>query len=73
MLNRRCDRVADYQGYGRRNLYNMVAVYDAFSSNEFVELLQRCKEVLQPVAGHSIPPVLFLTTFQPADGKCLLR
>jgi len=36
---RRHDPMA--KGYGRRNLYNMVAVYDSFSSNEFMELLRR--------------------------------
>lgn len=78
------------KGYGRRNLYNMVAVYEAFSSDEFGELLQRSGrfvqpsaaqigvgeivqpvaaqmsdhlEIVQPVAGQNIPPVLFLTTF----------
>ena len=39
------------KGYGRRNLYNMVAVYDAFSSDEFVELLQRSGRFVQPSAA----------------------
>jgi len=78
------------KGYGRSNLYSMVAVYEAFSSADFLTLLARqasfvqptaaqielsgfvqpaagqmsdAKEVVQPVAGQSIPPVLFLTTF----------
>jgi len=78
------------KGYGRSNLYSMVAVYEAFSSAEFLALLARhasfaqpaaaqielsgfvqpvagqmsdAKEIVQPVAGQSIPPVLFLTTF----------
>lgn len=29
------------KGYGRRNIYNMVAFYDAYTTSEFNELLQR--------------------------------
>ena len=43
------DRLVDYihanapeeRGYGRRNLYNMVAVYEAFSSPDYLALLAR--------------------------------
>jgi len=92
------DELVDYihrhdptaKGYGRSNLYSMVAVYEAFSSADFQTLLARyasfvqptvaqielsgfvqpvagqvadAKEIVQPVAGQSIPSVLFLTTF----------
>ena len=82
----------DEKGYGRSNLYSMVAVYEAFSSEEFLSLMskygqrlivqppagQLCSsipvlssavkfpggvEIVQPVAGPSIPPVLAMTTF----------
>jgi site-specific DNA-methyltransferase (adenine-specific) len=32
------------RGYGRRNLYNMVAVYEAFSTPDFLELVKRFEE-----------------------------
>ncbi len=39
------------KGYGRSTLYNMVAVYEAFSSDEFKALLQRISKIAQPVAA----------------------
>lgn len=60
------------KGYGRSTLYNMVAVYEAFSSDEFQALLQRsgkivqpeaaqinCTEIVQPVAGQILPLASF--------------
>ena len=46
------DRLVDYihakapdeRGYGRRNLYNMVAVYEAFTAPDFAELVERYGE-----------------------------
>lgn len=39
------------KGYGRRNLYNMVAVYEAFSSSQFQELLSKAGKFVQPQAA----------------------
>ena len=39
------------KGYGRSTLYNMVAVYEAFSSDEFKALLQRISKIAQPAAA----------------------
>lgn len=57
------DRLVDYihanapdeRGYGRRNLYNMVAVYEAFTAPDFAELVERYGErIVQPVAGQIV-------------------
>ena len=67
------DNLVDYihahapneRGYGRRNLYNMVAVYEEFTSSDFAELVARygnrivqsasgqlpCGEFVQPAAA----------------------
>jgi predicted nuclease of restriction endonuclease-like (RecB) superfamily len=54
------DRLVDYihanapkeRGYGRSNLYNMVAVYEAFTSQDFMELLGRYgSQIVQSVTG----------------------
>ena len=54
------DRLVDYihanapkeRGYGRSNLYNMVAVYEAFTSPDFMELLGRYgSQIVQSVTG----------------------
>ena len=54
------DRLVDYihanapkeRGYGRSNLYNMVAVYEAFTSPDFMELLGRHgSQIVQSVTG----------------------
>ena len=39
------------KGYGRRNLYNMAAVYEAFTLLEFSDLLDRSDRSVQPVAA----------------------
>lgn len=40
------------RGYGRRNLYNMVAVYEAFTSPDFAELVAKyCDRIVQPPAA----------------------
>ena len=61
-------RLADYikrndptlKGYGKSNLYNMALVYDAFSDDSFLELLDR------HAAFISVPDNIF----QPVVGKC---
>jgi len=81
----------DEKGYGRSNLYSMVGVYEAFSSDDFAALVSKYGglivqptagqitgerpsersivkfpggvEIVQPTAGHSLPPVLAMTTF----------
>ena len=54
------DRLVDYihanapkeRGYGRSNLYNMVVVYEAFTSQDFMELLGRYgRQIVQSVTG----------------------
>lgn len=53
------DELVDYihchdpkaRGYGRRSLYNMVAVYEAFSSSQFQELLAKSGKIVQPRAA----------------------
>ena len=81
------DNLVDYihthapneRGYGRRNLYNMVAVYEEFTSSDFAALVARygnrivqsaagqlpCGEFVQPAAAQiaPMPCVLALTTF----------
>ena len=61
-------RLADYikrnqpelRGYGKSNLYNMALLYDTFSSDGFLGILERYKSVLQKGANF----------FQIASGKC---
>ena len=69
------DRLVDYihahapeeRGYGRRNLYNMVAVYEAFTAPDFVELVERYGErIVQPAAGQIVQPA---TAQLPVPGK----
>ena len=66
------DRLVDYihtnapdeKGYGRSNLYSMVGVYEAFSSEDFTALaLKYARIIVQPSAGQPLPPVLAMTTF----------
>ena len=54
------DRLVDYihahvpdgRGYGRRNLYNMVAVYEAFTAPDFAELVAKyCGRIVQPAVA----------------------
>ena len=54
------DRLVDYihanapdeKGYGRSNLYSMVGVYEAFSSEDFTALaLKYARIIVQPAAG----------------------
>ena len=64
------DRLVDFihvhapeeKGYGRSNLYSMVAVYEAFSSEEFLSLVSKYGQrlIVQPSAGQlcSNSPVL---------------
>lgn len=69
------DRLVDYihanapdeRGYGRRNLYNMVAVYEAFTAPDFAELVGRYGgRIVQPMAGQIVQS----TTAQlPVPGK----
>jgi hypothetical protein len=60
------DRLVDYihanapeeRGYGRRNLYNMVAVYEAFTANDFEELLERYgNKIVQTPSGQIVQPM----------------
>ena len=57
------DRLVDYihtnapdeKGYGRSNLYSMVGVYEAFSSEDFVALVSKYgRLIVQPSAGQII-------------------
>ena len=81
------DNLVDYihthapseRGYGRRNLYNMVAVYEEFSSSDFAALVARYgNRIVQSATGHlpygqfvqpaaaqiaPMPCLLALTTF----------
>ena len=83
------DNLVDYihthapseRGYGRSNLYSMVAVYDEFTSREFAELLSRYGNrivqsatgkladgrVIQPAAG--LLPVSDMAIVQSATGQ----
>lgn len=76
--NATIDRLVDYihanapdeRGYGRRNLYNMVSVYEAFTSTEFTALVLKCGDsIVQPTAGQIVqtataqmPPVGIVQT-----------
>ena len=68
------------KGYGRRNLYNMAAVYEAFTSPEFSDLLDRSDRSVQPVAaqigvGENVQPAaaqMAVADFvQPAAGQSI--
>ena len=68
------------KGYGRRNLYNMAAVYEAFTSPEFSDLLDRSDRSVQPVAaqigvGENVqPPAAQMAVadfVQPAAGQSI--
>lgn len=57
------DRLVDYihanapdeRGYGRRNLYNMVSVYEAFTAPDFMELVGRYgARIVQPSVGEIV-------------------
>lgn len=68
------DRLVDYihsnspgeRGYGRRNLYNMVAVFEAFSTPDFMELVARHgQQIMQsPPAQIPVPPIVQSETAQ---------
>ena len=69
------DRLVDYihanapdeRGYGRRNLYNMVAVYEAFTAPDFVELVERYGgRIVQSAAGQIVQSA---TAQLPVPGK----
>lgn len=76
------DRLVDYihanapdeRGYGRRNLYNMVSVYEAFTSPEFTALVLKYGDsIVQSATGqimqtpsaqfHPLPFVLAVSSF----------
>ena len=68
------DRLVDYihanapeeRGYGRRNLYNMVAVYEAFTSPDFATLLaQYGTRIVQPATGQIVQPLVAQMTAKP--------
>ena len=45
------------RGYGRRNLYNMVAVYEAFTAPDFAELVGRYgARIVQTASGKIVQP-----------------
>lgn len=69
------DRLVDYihanapdeRGCGRRNLYNMVAVYEAFTAPDFAELVERYGgRIVQPAAGQIVQSA---TAQLPVPGK----
>lgn len=64
--NATIDRLVDYihanapdeRGYGRRNLYNMVSVYEAFTSPEFTALVLKYGDsIVQSATGQIMQPV----------------
>lgn len=68
------------RGYGKSNLYSMALVYDTFSTDEFLALVERYSRVLrlenifQPVVGKCLTPTIdggSLEIFQPVVGKSL--
>ena len=68
------DRLVDYihanapdeRGYGRRNLYNMVSVYETFASPDFMELIGRYGGTsLRPLAG----PIVQTATAQLPESR----
>ena len=80
--NATIDRLVDYihanapdeRGYGRRNLYNMVSVYEAFTSPEFTALVLKYGDsIVQSATGqivqtpsaqfHPLPFVLAVSSF----------
>lgn len=68
------DRLVDYihanapeeRGYGRSNLYNMVAVYEAFTSLDFATLLaQYGTRIVQSATGQIVQPLAAQMTAKP--------
>lgn len=64
--NATIDRLVDYihanapdeRGYGRRNLYNMVSVYEAFTSPEFTALVLKYGDsIVQSATGQIMQPM----------------
>lgn len=60
------DRLVDYihanapdeRGYGRRNLYNMVSVYEAFTAPDFTEMADKYGDsIVQMASGQIVQPV----------------
>ena len=81
-------RLADYlkrqdptlRGYGKSNLYSMALVYETFSSDAFLAMVEkyhgklRQQDFFQPLAGKSLIPTgktEAANIFQPVVGKCL--
>jgi predicted nuclease of restriction endonuclease-like (RecB) superfamily len=68
------DNLVDYihanapeeRGYGRSNLYNMVSVYEAFTSPDFAALLAKYGEPIIQMSSGQIPPAAIV---QPATGQ----
>ena len=76
------DNLVDYihanapeeRGYGRRNLYNMVAVYEAFTAPDFAELVGRYGDrIVQSASGQIVQPAAAqlanTSKVQPAAGQ----
>ena len=54
----------DLKGYSRRNIYNMVSFYEAYSSLEFISTQQRYGfAAIVQFQTAQLPKVLTLTTF----------
>ena len=71
------DRLVDYihanapdeRGYGRRNLYNMVSVYEAFTSPEFTALVLKYGDsIVQSATGQIVQTA---TAQMPPVGRCI--
>ena len=61
-------RAPSERGYGRSNLYSMVAVYDEFTSPDFTALVARYGNlIVQPLAGQFEGKVIQPVTGQIAD------
>jgi hypothetical protein len=61
-------RAPSERGYGRSNLYSMVAVYDEFTSPDFTALVARYgNRIVQPLAGQFEGKVIQPVTGQIAD------
>ena len=68
----------ELRGYGKSNLYNMALVYDTFSSDAFVSILDKYssqlsqyRNIFQTLVGKSETLPLDDNIFQLATGKCL--
>src|SRR5215469_18679749 len=63
------------RGYSRRNIYNMVMLYDTYSSPQFIEYQERLRlnEFVQPKAAQIVQTasaqLQIQTTVQPAVGQ----